>query len=140
EFNIIHQVVQGSLSPLYFPTQISEQAHFYQHLLEVPDTCTKQVHTQFGQSAKQNPTIEAIEIRLLDRYHPPVFVALNHEVQEYDKQSGEVLLDKVLQQLSLSFESVIEWYHWQDENQQVHLELYANYALDTLNFEEKRYH
>src|SRR5690606_11330362 len=44
------------------------------------------------------------------------------------------------QQLSLSFESVIEWYHWQDENQQVHLELYANYALDTLNFEEKRYH
>ena len=140
EFNIIHQVVQGSLSPLYFPTETSGQSQFYRHLLEAPDSCTKQIHASFGQSANQSPVIEASEIRLLDRYQPPVFVALNHEVQEYDKQVGEVLLDKVLGQLSLNFDSVIEWYHWQDENGQVHLELYANYELDTLSFEEKRYH
>ncbi len=140
EFKIIHQVVHGSLSPLYFPNETLGQAQFYKHLLEVPDACTKQIHARFEQSVEQNPTIEAIDIRLLDRYHPPVFVALNHGIQEYDKQLGEELLGKVLGQLALNFESVIEWYHWQDENQQVHLELYANYALDTLSFEEKRYH
>lgn len=140
ELITIHQVVQGNLSPLYFPIEQSEQAHYYQHLLEISETCTKKIHVQFGQSASQNPPIESAEIKLLDRHHPPVFVASNHQVQQYDKQSGEVLLDKVLKELSVSLESVSEWYHWQDENEQVHLELYAEYTLDTLSFEEVRFH
>jgi len=140
ELNIIHQVVQGNLSPLYFPTETSRQAQFYQHLLKVPETCTKQVHARFVLSDKLPPSIETIDVRLLDHHHPPVFVTLEHNVQMNNKQLGEVLLNKVLQQLSLPTESVTEWYHWQDENGQVHLELYADYALDTLSFEEKRYH
>jgi len=140
EFNVIHQVVQGSLYPLYFPTETSEQAHFYQQLIEIPDTCTKQIHAKFGQFAELPLPIEALEVRLLDHYHPPAFIALNHKVKVNNTQVGEVLLENVLRQLSLRLDSVIEWYHWQDENQQRHLELYSNFALDTLGFEEKRYH
>jgi len=140
ELNIIHQVVQGSLSPIYFPIEIAGQAQFYQHLLEVPETCTKQIHARIGQSTEIPLSIEELEVRLLDHHHPPVFVTLDHNVQMNDKQLGEELLNKVLEQLSLRIESVTEWYHWQDEDQQVHLELYANYSLDSLGFEEKRYH
>jgi len=140
ELNIIHQVVQGNLSPLYFPTEISGQAHFYQHLLKVPETSTKQIHAKFGQSAEMPPLIETLDVRLLDHHHPPVFVSLEHNVQMNDKLLGEELLNKVLEELTLPTESITEWYHWQDENGQVHLELYADYSLDTLSFEEKRYH
>ncbi len=140
ELNIIHQVVQGNLSPLYFPTEISGQAQFYQHLLKAPETCTKQIHAKFGRSAEMPPSIETIDVRLLDHHHPPVFVSLEHNVQMNDKQLGEELLNKVFEQLTLPTESVTEWYHWQDENGQIYLELYADYALDTLSFEEKRYH
>ncbi|MDF9799086.1 hypothetical protein OKW21_004349 [Catalinimonas alkaloidigena] len=140
ELNIIHQVVQGSLSPLYFPTEPSEQARFYKHLSEVPKTCARQIHARFGQSEDQSLSVESLDIKLLDRYRPPVFVALNHKVQVYEQQAGEVLLDMVLQRLSLASESIIEWYHWQDESGSVHLELYAYYPLDSLSFEERRYH
>jgi hypothetical protein len=140
ELNIIHQVVQGSLSPLYFPTEPSEQARFYNHLSEVPQTCARQIHARFRQSEDQSLSIEFLDIRLLDRYRPPIFIVLNHEVQVYDVHAGEVLLDLVLKRLSLASDSVFEWYHWQDESGSVHLELYAYYPLDSLSFEERRYH
>ncbi len=58
EHNIIHQVVQGGLSPLCFPAEISGQVQFYQHLLKAPETCLKQIHAKFGRSTEMPPSIQ----------------------------------------------------------------------------------
>ena len=47
---------------------------------------------------------------------------------------------QVLEHLALSREAVLDWYHWQDEQQQLHLELYARCLLAALTPEERRYH
>lgn len=137
---LIHQVVEGNLSPLYFPPDATTQANWYQYLSQAPDHATKQIHARFEVSDAEEASIAALQMRLLDRFHPPVFLEEGHQVQQYEQIAGEVLLNLVLQKLSIAAEAVTEWYHWQDEKGQVHLELYADYPLKALSFEEKRYH
>nr|WKN38682.1 hypothetical protein K4G66_08200 [Tunicatimonas sp. TK19036] len=135
---IIQQVVRGPLSPLSFPENALKLPRWYQLLTSLPTTCTKQIHVQFAQTHPEI-SIDSSQIRLVDSSQLPSFLAFQHQVQPVDNVSGEVLLTGVLHHYSLATEAVKEWYHWQDEQGQGHLELYAAYALDTLSFEEMRY-
>ena len=140
ELNTFRQILQGNWSPLYFPLDLAEQTAWYDHLSEVPTFATKQGHVQFEQSDTIPPRIHSLRVRLLDQHSLPTFVEQDHTVHPYEGADGEALLSLVLEHLSLTRAAVIEWYHWQDERAQVHLELYVQYSLDTLSPEERRYH
>jgi hypothetical protein len=139
ELGVIQQIVQGNLSPLYFPLDASKLSGWYQYLSHAPTHCTKRVHAQFGVNADQSFYVDTLQSYLVDKYHPPVFVAEHHQVRPYEEIAGETLLSEVLGRLSLTKEALIEWYHWQDETGRLHLEVYVRYPLDALTPEELRY-
>ena len=140
ELNVFRRILQESLSPLYFPLDSAEQADYYKQLTTVPDLCTKQVHAQFHALDDLPPVLKSLRVQLLDLHPLPVFVAQNHTVYPYEAAAGEDLLSQVLSELSISKESILEWYHWQDERGGLHLELFAQYPLDSLTAEERRYY
>ena len=140
ELSLFRHILQGDLSPLYFSLETSEQTSWYDHLSEVPAFCTKQVHVQFNQSGNALSSIHSLRVQLLDQHLVPIFVAQDHAVHPNESVDGESLLSHVLDHLSLDKEAVIEWYHWQDERAQLHLELFAQYPIESLSPEEQRYH
>ena len=141
ELNTFRQILRGNWSPLYFPLDPAEQTTWYdQHLSVVPTFATKQGHVQFERSDATPSPISSLRVRLLDQHSLPAFVEQDHTVHPYEGADGEALLSHVLEHLSLTLGAVVEWYHWQDERAQVHLELYVQYPLDTLSPEERRYH
>ena len=140
ELTTFRHILQGDLSPLYFPLETSEQTSWYNHLSEAPAFCTKQIHVQFNQLDSALPGIHSLQVQLLDQYPLPIFVAQDHTVHPSEVGDGEALLSYVLDHLSLAREAVIEWYHWQDERAQLHLELFAQYPLEALSPEERRYY
>ena len=140
ELNVFRRILQESLSPLYFPLDSAEQASYYNQLTTVPDLCTKQVHAQFHALDDLPPVLKSLRVQLLDQHPLPVFMAQNHTVYPNEAAAGEDLLSQVLNQLSITKESILEWYHWQDERGGLHLELFAQYPLDSLSAEERRYY
>ena len=139
ELSVFRHILQRDLSPLYFPLETSEQTSWYDHLSEIPVFCTKLVHAQFSQSGTL-PSIQSVRVRLLDQNTTPIFIAQEHTVYPQETIDGEGLLSHVLEQLSLAQEAVLEWYHWRDERGEIHLELFAQYPLDALTPEERRFH
>ena len=141
EFSVFTQMVRGDLSPVYFPLDSSPNnlQAWYSHLRQPPATATQHIHAHFSLEDHTLLT-DTLQVRLIDHHRPPVFVAENHTVYAYQQVSGETLLSQILVHLSLDKEAVIEWYHWQDEQTQLHLEFYARYPLETLSLEERRYH
>ena len=140
ELSVFRRLLQDDLSPLYFPLEPAEQIAWYDHLFEIPAFCTKQVHARFKSSDSALPGIHSLRVQLLDQHPVPIFVAQDHTVHPSEVGDGEALLSYVLDHLSLTREAVIEWYHWQDEQAQLHLELFAQYPLDALSPEERRYY
>ena len=145
ELSIFQQVIQGSLSPMYFPVElypIENIDHWYEQLQQPPAEAVRQIHVQF-QKVEEAFVIHTLQVQLINPYESPTFQNPNHPVEIYQEQeilSGEALLVQVLKHLALSREAVLDWYHWQDEQQQVHLELYARCPLAALTPEERRYH
>lgn len=139
ELSLFSQIIRGDLSPIYFPLDNNSLQAWYSHLRQPPATATKHIHARFDLK-DHTLLLDTLQIRLIDQHRPPVFVAENHTVYAYQQVSGETLLSQILVHLSLDKEAVIEWYHWQDEQAQLHLELYARYPLETLSPEERRYH
>ena len=140
ELSVFRHILQGDLSPLYFPTESDLQTAWYeQHLAAVPAFATKQVHARFEVTEGGTLRIASLQVHLLDQHPLPAFVTQEHTVHPSEVVEGEALLLLVLKELSLASEAVIDWYHWQDERAQLHLELYAHYPLDTLSVEEQRY-
>lgn len=140
ELSVFRHLLQGDLSPFYFPLEPTEQTAWYDHLDDVPAFCTKQVYAQFDQSDSPPPSIHSLRVRLLDEHPIPIFVAQDHTVYPHEVVEGEALLSQTLNHLSFAKEAVLEWYHWQDEQGKLHLELFAQYPLDALTPEECRYH
>ncbi len=140
ELNVFRRILKESLSPLYFPMEPAEQAAYYDQLDHTPSLATKQVHTQFHALDDLPPVLKFLRVQLLDQHPLPVFVAHNHTVYPYEAAAGEDLLSQVLSELSITKESILEWYHWQDERGGLHLELFAKYPLDSLTAEERRYY
>ena len=86
----------------------------------------------FAEKVEEAFVIHTLQVQLINPYESPTFQNPNHPVEVYPEQeilSGEALLVQVLEHLALSREAVLDWYHWQDEQQQLHLELYARYPL-----------
>ena len=145
ELSLFQQVIQGSLSPMFFPVELSPTEnldHWYKQLQQPPAEAVRQIHVQF-QKVEEAFTVYTLRVQLINPYQSPTFQNPNHPVEVYPEQeilSGKALLVQVLEHLALSREAVLDWYHWQDEQQQVHLELYARYPLVALSPEERRYH
>ena len=136
----LEQIVSGNQSPIYFPLTDTEQLSYYQELSAVPTTATRQIYARFKKySEDQKFAIHTAQARLLDQYHLPVFLNQKHTIHSKGIE-GETLFSLVLEHFSLQPNAVIEWYHWQDEQEQTHLQLYARYPLEALSTEERRYH
>ena len=140
ELNVFRRIRQESLSPLYFPLEPAEQATYFGQLAGKPHLATKQVHAQFHALDDLPPVLKSLQVQLLDQHPLPVFVAQEHTVYPYEAVAGEDLLSQVLRELSITKESILEWYHWQDERGTLHVELFAQYPLDSLTAEERRYY
>ncbi len=140
ELNVFRRMRQESLSPLYFPLEPAEQATYYDQLAGKPHLATKQVHAQFHALDDLPPVFKSLRVQLLDQHPLPVFVAQEHTVYPCEAVAGEDLLSQVLNELSITKEGILEWYHWQDERGELHLELFAQYPLDSLTAEERRYY
>ena len=140
ELSIFRRLLQGDWSPLYFPLDPTEQALWYEHLNDNPTSCTKQVYARFGQKDSASPDIRSLQTTLLSQYSLPIFVAQNHTVHLSSGNDSDALLSQVLNRLSLAKEAVVEWYHWQDEQRQQYVELFAQYSLESLTPEERRYY
>jgi hypothetical protein len=140
ELNVFRRIQQEILSPLYFPLEPAEQAAYYDQLNHTPSLATKQVHAQFHALDDLPPVLKSLRVQLLDQHPLPVFVAQNHTVYPNEATAGEDLLSQMLSELSIAKESILEWYHWQDERGGLHLELFAQYPLDSLTAEERRYY
>ena len=137
ELDIFEQVVSGTLAPWLFPQGSDLQKH-WQVYLQTELTCaTRQVHARFQQQEKQWK-ISQLDARLFDRQQLPAFLQLKQEVQ-VPKVDGDILLDLLLSEISTDKSSVSEWYHWQDETGEVHLEAYVKIAWESLSYEEQRY-
>lgn len=135
---VFRSVVGGNLSPLYYTNNALEQPSWREPLLRIPKEVTRKIYVPFTQT---QPELELgkVEQQILTPAQMPAFLALNHSVRPYEALPGETLLDFALEQLAIPLEAVQQWYHWQDESGNVHLELYAEFAVETLNQEELRY-
>jgi hypothetical protein len=140
ELNVFRRIQQESLSPLYFPLESAEQTAYYDQLDYIPSFATKQVYAQFHALDDLPPVLKSLRVKLLDQHPLPVFVAQNHTVYPNEATAGEDLLSQVLSELPINKESILEWYHWQDERGGLHLELFAQYPLDALTTEGRRYY
>nr|WKN34395.1 hypothetical protein K4G66_18630 [Tunicatimonas sp. TK19036] len=139
-FDIYRRMLQGDWAPLYFPLEAPEQLAWYRYLSQAPEDAVKQVYAQFTLSETDPPSIQSLQAYLLERHRMPTFVEKKHTVQTPENISGETLLTQVLEHLSLSEEAVLEWYHWQDGEAGLHVELFARYPLEALSSAERRYH
>ena len=98
------------------------------------------MHAQFHSSGELLPVLKSLRVQLLDQHPLPVFVAQEHAVYPNEAAAEEDLLSQVLSELPINKEGILEWYHWQDERGGLHLELFAQYPLDALTTEERRYY
>ncbi|MGD1894607.1 MAG: hypothetical protein ACFB15_28945 [Cyclobacteriaceae bacterium] len=135
---VFRAVVGGNLSPLYFTTNALEQPSWREPPLRIPKEVIQKIYVPFTQTQPEL-VLGKIEQRILTPSQLPAFLALNHSVRPYEEVSGETLLDFALKQLTIPLKAVQQWYHWQDESGKVHLELYAEFAVETLTQEELRY-
>ena len=139
ELDVFQQVIAGPLSPLYFSESSLQQPLWYRPLAEIPTYCIRQIHAHFAERDGQ-PELQQVRAWLLDKHRLPTFLALNHTVHPDQAERGEVMLAQTLEVCSLKKEAVQEWYHWQDEAGQLHLECYVTYPLDRLDLEALRYY
>lgn len=135
---VFRSVVGGNLSPLYFAPGALEQPFWREPLLRIPTEVIQKIYVPFTQTQPEL-VLGKTEQRILTPSQLPAFLALNHSVRPYEALPGEMLFDFALEQLAISVEAVQQWYHWQDESGKVHLELYAEIAVETLTQEELRY-
>ncbi|MEO0332611.1 MAG: hypothetical protein AAF223_13180, partial [Bacteroidota bacterium] len=126
------------MSPLYFAPGVLEQTSWREPLLRIPTEVIRKIYVPFTQTQPEL-VLGKTEQRILTPSQLPAFLALNHSVRPYEELPGETLLNFALEQLAISVETVQQWYHWQDESGNVHLELYAEFAVETLTQEELRY-
>jgi hypothetical protein len=137
ELDIIEQLVNGNLAPWLFPQESEIQKYWQEYLQAELSQATQQVHVRFIQQDNQW-IIHHVDAHLFDRQQLPAFMQLQHQVQVPEVE-GEILLDLLLARLSLDISSVSEWYHWQDEAGEVHLEAYVRVAWEDLSYEEQRF-
>ena len=137
--DILEQIIDGNLAPWLFPEETEKQALWQEYLQTPLSQATRQIHASFGKKTDHAQLdVQNVDIRLLDRRQPPAFVQLEHQVQQ-PTVSGEVLLDQLIEQLSLDPSTLQQWYHWQDEAGFLHLEAYVQVNWENLSFEEQRF-
>lgn len=139
ELDVFQRVITGPLSPLYFSEQSLQQPLWYSPLRKIPTRCIRQIHARFAEEDGK-PVLQQVRSWLLDKHRLPTFLALKHIVHPDQAELGEAMLTQTLRTCSLEEKDAQEWYHWQDQSGELHLECYATYSLDHLSPEELRYH